>query len=104
MVLTVAMEKNAPCNDNEPLTWTPLSAATKSALAKLHRDPCKDQRQNEHEQQDRTEHAKGDALTKGSIRLCGWMNRNCAGYCPHHRACESGPVDCAQWPGRSSLW
>lgn len=60
------MESN---NDNEPLTFTTLSTATERALAKLHRDPGKDQRQNEHERENETEHAESDAPATGGIRL-----------------------------------
>lgn len=56
-------------NDNEPFTFTTLSAATERALAKLHRDPGKDQRQDEHETENETEHAESDAPATGGVRL-----------------------------------
>lgn len=51
--------------DNEPLTWTTLSAATERALAKLHRDPGKDQRSEKQKSED----IKDNAVAKFGIAM-----------------------------------
>jgi hypothetical protein len=52
-------------NDNEPLTFTTLSTATERALAKLHRDPGKDQRSEKQNSDD----IKDNAVAKLGIAM-----------------------------------